>query len=365
MRDLSSLPTPALLLDLDTVERNIERMAAKAERLGVALRPHLKTHKCAEIAALQLARSGAGATVSTLEEARFFAAHGIDDLTWAYPTILSRLDEVAELAGSTTLRLVIDSREALAALAGLGRPLHVWLKVDCGYHRAGVDPMGDDALHLAGELNGSDHLVFDGILSHSGHAYDAASPELARRVADEERDVMVACAERLRDAGIPVPSISVGSTPAMSAVRDLTEVDEIRPGNYVFFDYTQVCLGSCRVADCAVTVLGSVVSRSSDHAILDAGALALSKDAGASRSGTRRPLSMGEIFEDYARARLSDDLRLVSLSQEHGRLSRPRPIGERLRVLPNHSCLTVAQFDAYHVVRGDRVVGRWPIHRAR
>jgi len=357
-----SLPTPALLLDLDRVENNLEQMAAKAERLGVALRPHLKTHKCAEVARLQVARSEAGATVATLEEARYFAAQGIDDLTWAFPVILSRLEEVRDLAASTTLRLVIDSREALEAVAALGIPVHVWLKVDCGYHRAGVQPDGQEVRELAGVLAGAEHMTFDGVLSHSGHAYDAASPEIARRVADQEREVMVACAERLREFGIKVPAISIGSTPAMMVVTDLTGIDEIRPGNYVFFDYTQVQLGSCRVADCAVTVLASVVSTSASHSVIDAGALALSKDPGpAHKPGS----TLGEVFEDYDRAHLSEELRVTSLSQEHGKLSRPRPVGERLRVLPNHSCLTVAQFDEYYVVRGDSVVDRWPIHRAR
>jgi D-serine deaminase-like pyridoxal phosphate-dependent protein len=359
---LDSLPTPALLLDLDKVEANVERMAAKAERLAVALRPHLKTHKCAQVAALQVGRSAAGATVSTLEEARFFAAHGCDDLTWAFPVILNRLDEVRDLAARIRLGLVIDSHEACTALAALGVPLTVWLKVDCGYHRAGVDPDGPLALELAAALAAAPELSFAGLLSHSGHAYDAATPEIARRIADEERDVMVACAERLRAAGLPVPAVSVGSTPAMMAVTDLAGVDEARPGNYVFFDYTQVQLGSCRVTDCALTVLASVVSSASSHAVTDAGALALSKDAGPAHKPQR---TCGEIFDDYPSARLSDSLRLTSLSQEHGKLSLPRPLGERLRILPNHSCLTAAQFDAYHVVRGNEVIDRWPIHRAR
>jgi D-serine deaminase-like pyridoxal phosphate-dependent protein len=361
-RSLDSLPTPALILDLDKAEANIERMAAKADSLGVRLRPHLKTHKCAEVARLQLDRSRAGATVATLEEARFFADHGIDDLTWAFPVILSRLDEVAELAERVTLGVVLDSPEALAGLEALGRPLHVWLKVDCGYHRAGVDPDSGRALGLVRRLAESSLLVFDGLLSHSGHAYGAASPEIARRIANEERDVMVRLKERLESADISVPALSVGSTPAMTAVRNLDGIDEVRPGNYVFFDYTQVLLGSCRVTNCAVTVLASVVSSSPDHSVVDAGALALSKDAGPSH---KHADTFGEIFEDYPASRLSEQLRVTSLSQEHGIVSRPRPIGERLRILPNHSCLTVAQFDEYFVTRGDRVVDRWPIHRAR
>ncbi|MDH3404121.1 MAG: alanine racemase [Acidobacteriota bacterium] len=360
-RELAALPTPALVLDLDKLEANVERMAAKADALGVRLRPHLKTHKCERVARLQLDRSRAGATVATLAEARYFAAHGVDDLTWAFPVILSRLEEAAELARRCTLRLVVDSPEAVAALEDLGRPLHVWLKVDCGYHRAGVDPEGDALVALGRRLAGSRRLVFDGLLSHSGHAYRAASPEIARRVADEERDLMVRAKERLARLGVEVPALSIGSTPAMAAVRSLAGIDEVRPGNYAFFDYTQVRLGACRVADCAVTVLASVVSRGRAHSVVDAGALALSKDAGPA-GGTA---TMGEIFADYAAAALSEDLRVVSLSQEHGILSRPQPVGRRLRILPNHSCLTVAHFDEYAVVRGEEVVDRWPIHRAR
>lgn len=362
MSDLQDLPTPALLLDLDRLEANIDRMAARCERLGVQLRPHLKTHKCAEVAALQLARSQAGATVATLEEARYFGSHGVRDLTWAFPVIPGRLAEARELASHLTLRLVVDSVEALTAVAALAVPLHVWIKVDCGYHRAGVDPEGDLVVELARRLDRNQQLRFDGILSHSGHAYAAASPAALRAIATGERDVMTRCAERLRSVGVPVPAVSIGSTPATAVVETLDGVDEVRPGNYVFFDYTQVCLGSCRVRDCAVSVLTSVVSCSTSHAVTDTGALALSKDPGPPPPA--QP-TYGEVFADYGSALLSRDLRLTELSQEHGKLSRPRPVGERLRLLPNHSCLTVANFDHYHVLRGTSLVDRWPIHRAR
>jgi len=359
---LADLPTPALLLDLDKAEANIDQMACKAESLGVRLRPHLKTHKCAPLAQRQVARSAAGATVATLAEARYFAANGIDDLTWAFPIPLSRVDEAAALAQQTTLRLVIDSPEALAALEQLAVPLHIWLKVDCGYHRAGVDPGGQPLLELAARLSSSSQLTFDGLLSHSGHAYDADSQEDARRIANQERDVMLACRRRLDGAGVEVPVLSIGSTPAMAAVQDLEGIDEVRPGNYVFYDGTQVALGSCQLTDCAVTVLASVISTSEQHAIIDAGALALSKDAGPQHLGRA---TMGEIYADYPTATLDPDLRVLSVSQEHGKLSKPVAVGQRLRVLPNHSCLTVAQFDEYAVVRGEKVIDRWPIHRAR
>ncbi len=322
MPSIHDLPTPALLLDLDVLERNLRRMSGRAAAFGVAMRPHVKTHKSLEIAGLQKELGIAGITVSTLYEARVFADHGYGDVTWAFPVILTRLDEVRELAERITLRLVVDSPEAVEALEGLRLPLHVWLKVDCGYHRAGVDPESPQAVELARRLAGSPTLTFDGLLTHSGHAYDARSREAAAAVAEQERSVMAGFAERLRAAGIAVPGVSTGSTPAMSTVERLDGVTEVRPGNYCFHDFSQVAIGSCAVADCAVTVLSSVVScrPGGDRSVVDAGALALSKDPG---PGT----TMGEVFASYEEGTLDAEARLVSLSQEHGILSVPRPVG--------------------------------------
>lgn len=354
------VPTPALLLDLDVLERNLSRMADRCARMGVALRPHVKTHKCPEIGRLQLRLGARGITVSTLHEARVFADQGFGDVTWAFPVQLTRLDEVRELAERITLRLVVDTKEAVEALEGLGLPLHVWIKVDCGYHRAGVDPDSPEALELARSLAGSSRLRFDGILTHAGHAYNARGREAAADVAEDERRVMTGFAERLRGEGIEVPEVSVGSTPGMWTVRDLSGISEARPGNYAFNDFEQVTIGACEPRDCAVTVLASVVSSQPgrDWCITDAGALALSKDPG---FGT----SMGEVFEDYEAGVLSREARLTALSQEHGTLSVPRPVGSRVRVLPNHSCLTAACFDEYLVVRGQEAVDRWKVWRGR
>lgn len=364
MATIHDLPTPALLLDLDVLERNLRQMSDRAAALGVAMRPHIKTHKSLEVAGLQKALGISGITVSTLYEARVFADAGYDDVTWAFPLILTRLAEVEELADRITLRLVVDSPEAVDALEGLGRPgrpLHVWLKVDCGYHRAGVDPESPQALALARRIAESPTLTFDGLLTHSGHAYHGSREEIAA-VAEQERSVMAGFTDRLRSEGIEVPGVSVGSTPAMSAVAHLTGVTEVRPGNYCFYDFMQVRLGSCEARDCAVTVLSSVVSSRPDvgHSVVDAGALAMSKDLGGDR-----PVSMGEVFSDYGSGTLDSEVRLTSLSQEHGILSVPRPVGSRLRILPNHSCLTAAMFDEYAVVRGEEVVDRWKIWRGR
>lgn len=361
---IQDLPTPALLLDLDVLERNLARMAEKTAGFEVALRPHIKTHKCVEVGERQRALGSRGITVSTLYEARVFAGHGFDDLTWAFPVILSRLDEVRDLAARVTLRVVVDSLEAVRGLESLGMPLHVWLKVDCGYHRAGVDPVSEEALEVGRALARSSTLRFDGILSHSGHAYKGKTREEVAAAAEEERSVMAGFAERLRAAGIAVPAVSVGSTPAMSVIERMDGVTEARPGNYCFYDHMQVGLGACEVRDCAATVLASVVSHraGADRSIIDAGALALSKDPGLDWAA---PAGFGEVFSDYATGALSPDLRLVSLSQEHGIVSAPLPVGTKMRILPNHSCLTAAQFDEYHVVRGAEVVDRWKIWRGR
>ena len=366
-RRLDDLPTPALLVDVDRLERNLREMAERCAALGVSLRPHVKTHKCVEIAERQVALGVPGITVSTLEEARVFAEHGFDDLTWAFPVIPGRLDEALAIAEDATLRLVIDSPEGLAAVEATGHPFHVWLQVDCGYHRVGVDPERELALELARAVTASNRLTFDGILTHGGHAYGARSRDEAERIADQERAVMAGLAERLRRSGIAVPGVSIGSTPGMAAARRLDGVTEARPGNYAYYDFTQVAIGSCTVRQCALTVLSTVIScqPGARHAVCDAGALALSKDPGPSRDAAGDPTTWGEVYADHEAGTLRPDLRLASLSQEHGILSAPVPVGTRLRILPNHSCLTNACFDRVHAVSGDRVVGVWTVHRAR
>jgi D-serine deaminase-like pyridoxal phosphate-dependent protein len=362
MTTIHDLPTPALLLDIGRVDRNIGRMAARCRSLGVALRPHLKTHKCVEVARRQEAAGARGVTVSTLAEAAVFADHGFADITWAFPVILSRIPEARALAERVTLRLFVDGPEAVEALEHTGFPFHVWMKIDCGYHRAGMDPASPATLALAHRIAASRHLTLDGIATHSGHAYAEAGAERIRAAAEQERRAVADLRTRLADAGLDVGA-SVGSTPAMSCVERLDGATEARPGNYVFYDAMQVALGACAPRDCGVTVLSSVVSSQpgAGHCVVDAGALALSKDA-----GHPGPVpAMGWLFDDYDAGTLRQDTWLTGLSQEHGKLSRALPVGTRVRILPNHSCLTVACFDEYCVVDGDTVVDRWRIWRRR
>jgi D-serine deaminase-like pyridoxal phosphate-dependent protein len=374
---IDELQTPALLIDLDILERNLATMQAKADRLGVLLRPHIKTHKCNEIGRRQQARGAKGITVSTMYEARAFAEEGFADITWAFPLPPVYAASVVRFPESSTLRVVVDSKEAKGhlekACRAVGRKIHVWLKVDCGYHRAGVDPKSLLAEELVQSLAESSVLEFDGILSHSGHSYSARRREEILPFAHGERDTMLEFAERMRLKGITIPAISIGSTPAVSVIENLAGITEIRPGNYAFYDYTQVMIGSCGVQDCALTVLASVISHQpgAAHFVTDAGALALSKDPGPTH--VKNQMGMGILFEDYVRRRLVSHMQLTTLSQEHGTVTADDPkfiegkyrVGDRIRILEHHSCLTAALFDRYHVVKDNEVVDEWKILRGR
>jgi D-serine deaminase-like pyridoxal phosphate-dependent protein len=358
------METPAFLLALDVVERNLAHMAERARRLGVSLRPHIKTHKCPELGRRQLAHGARGLTVSTLAEAEAFARAGFEDLTWAFPLDATHIPHVRRIAERATLRVVVDDLETAKALEGTG--LHVWLKVDCGYHRAGVDPSSPYALAVARELGRERGLTFDGILSHSGHAYRTRNRAEAAQVAEQERQVMVWFAELMRKDGLPVRGISVGSTPAMAAAENLAGVTEARPGNYIFYDRTMVLIGCCQPEDVGVTVLASIVSHQpgASHFVVDAGALSLSKDVGPTHLDL--PPAMGDV-------RGHPELTVASLSQEHGIIRAQTSqaiegrfrVGDRLEIVPNHSCLTMAHFDEYVVVEGGTATGRWKIERGR
>jgi D-serine deaminase-like pyridoxal phosphate-dependent protein len=363
MPTIHDIPTPALLLDIDVLEGNLRRMSERCKELGVRLRPHVKTHKCLEIALAQRALGARGITVSTLPEARAFADGGFEDITWAFPVVPGRLREAAELAARVRLGVVVDSAAAVDGLIGTGAPFRVWLKIDCGYGRAGVDPRSSAPRELAERVIGGG-LDLAGILSHSGNAYRAASREEMARIAEVERRTMAGLPSELAAHGVAIPEVSVGSTPSMSAYRTLEGATEVRPGNYALHDFTQVLLGSCSTDECAATVLTTVVSSSRDRgtAVVDAGALAMSLDSGPAHL---KRSSFGEVLDERAPGMLLRNARLTSLSQEHGIVSRPLDVGTRIRVLPNHSCLTVACFDGFSLVRGDDILDSWPILRRR
>lgn len=365
--NVHDLATPSLLLDVERARHNAERIGSRVRAMGAHLRPHVKTHKCVEVARLQTEGFDGRITVSTLAEAEAFAEHGFANVTYAVPIDPGKFARAAELARRCErLALVTDDPAIPAQLdAAAGRAgvtFDVFVKIDCGYHRCGVEPDTPEAVDIPRRLLDASHLRFAGILTHAGHSYHAASREEVLAIARHERDLMTAHAARLRAEGMDVPTVSIGSTPTITAVDHLDGVDEVRPGNYVFFDEFQASIGSCEPSDCAISVLAAVVhrDRARRRVVVDAGALALSKDTGAGSGYGRIVTVDGE----------ETGCRVSSLSQEHGEVSVPDDatfdrltIGARLRVVANHSCLTSAQYPFYNVHDAGRVVDRWTIHR--
>jgi D-serine deaminase-like pyridoxal phosphate-dependent protein len=340
-----------------------------ADRADVALRPHVKTHKSPEIARLQHGGASGPITVSTLAEAEAFAQEGFSDITYAVPIEPGKFVRALDLARRVRLHLLTDDTAAAGALSRAaseaGVRIPIFLEVDCGDHRCGVDPGAPQAIALARQIAESPSLIFAGLLTHGGHSYAATTLEAVRRVARQERDATVEFADRLRAAGIAVPVISIGSTPTMTQAEDLSGITEIRPGNYVFFDSFQAVHGSCTFEDCALTVLAAVVHNDGKRVVVDAGAIALSKDLGP--RDLDPDSGHGHVLDLEAR---DTGWRIGNLSQEHGEIDLPSgadaarfPVGSRLRILVNHACLTAAQHERYHVIEDGRVIAEWPISR--
>ena len=362
--NITNLMTPAFLVDLPKLKANIQNMQARARRHGVGLRPHVKTHKTAEIARMQTLQEASGITVSTLAEARFYQKSGFDDITYAFPITLSKLAEAAELTALTKhFHILVDQLETVTTVEAYGREIglrfSVFLKIDCGYHRAGVDPFAAESIRLAKQMHASQHITFRGILTHAGHSYHCRNPEEIIMIARQERDVMVEFADRLKQHGLACETISVGSTPTAIHAPGWQGISEIRPGNYAFFDKFQADIGSCALEEAAATVLTSVVAHypQRNQMLIDAGALALSKDPGA--------VHLDEKIV-YGAVPGNPLLKIFNISQEHGLITSQAPIafnnfplGSLLQIIPNHSCLTAALFPKYHVVEGNRVVDEW------
>jgi D-serine deaminase-like pyridoxal phosphate-dependent protein len=364
-----SLRTPSLLLDIDRVQMNAARISEIAKRNGVRLRPHVKTHKCIEVARIQTAGHDGAITVSTLAEARAFAKHGFTDITYAVPIERGKFDDAIEILKSgVRLNLLTDDSDTVRDLdlaAGKASVrFDVFLKIDCGTHRVGVEPRTQEATDIPRQIADSKDLTFAGILTHAGHSYDVKTKQEILDVARHERDSMVELAETLRSVGIEVPTVSIGSTPTMTTIDHLNGIDEIRPGNYIFFDNFQATLGSCSFEDTALTVLTAVIHKDAARKklVVDAGAIALSKDRGP--VGLDPRCGYGRVLDIEGN---DTGLRVTGMSQEHGEIAGGDVdrfgVGDRVRILANHSCLTAAQHSHYNVVENSEIVDRWEINR--
>lgn len=369
----SALPTPCLLVDEARMKRNIARLAQRASALGVSLRPHLKTTKSVEAARYVLKNGNGPATVSTLAEAEVFAGAGIQDILYGVGISPSKLDRVIALhRGGCRLTVLLDcaaQAEAVAAASrAAGIAIPAMIEIDSDGHRSGLtckDPQLTEVGRILHE--GGAELV--GVLCHAGESYGALGTAEQARFAEEERQAVVDAATVLRDAGLPCPVVSVGSTPTAHAAADLTGVTEMRAGVYVFFDLVMAGIEVCTVDDIALSVLTTVIGHQETKgwAICDAGWMAMSRDRGTANQS----VDQGYGLVCDATGAVIPGLHVKQANQEHGVIARhpdfdgempDLPVGTLLRILPNHACATAAQHQRYHVVpeAAEAALMEWP-----
>jgi D-serine deaminase-like pyridoxal phosphate-dependent protein len=366
--NFTDIPTPTLLLDKSRLLANINRMQASANRLGVRLRPHLKTMKSVQAAQAIISAGACGITVSTLKEANYFLEHGITDITYAIGIVPSKLTEASKLIQrGADLKIMTDSVDVARAVAESAQQnntrFKLLIEIDSGDHRGGLQTDSDELLQIAAVLDQS-QAHFQGLLTHGGHSYGVREREEIEQIAAQERDSVVHAASRLREAGFEVETISVGSTPTALFATDLTGVTELRAGVYTVFDMDQQSRGICETDEIAMTVLASVIghNRTAGKILLDAGGLALSKDRSA--DGFRPEVGYGQLADCHGN--VIPDLYVTSVSQEHGHvLVRNEadydlfPVGSQLRILPIHACMTAAAYDYFNVIENDAISERW------
>lgn len=337
----SGLATPVALVDGSILERNVASASRFAQHLGIALRPHVKTHKCAEIARLQMSAGAAGITCATVDEAAAFAEAGIRDIFIAYPIVgESKIELLKRLCGIAKVVVAADHEEHIPLVETVSSDarLGVRIEIDSGHHRCGLPP-GAGVVRLARRIAASPYLRLDGVFTHAGHVYAAATPGERRLISETEGRSVVDAAMMIRDAGIPCPNVSVGSTPTWRISGAVPGVTEARPGNYVYNDAIQVGLGVAAPEDCAFTVLATVVGVYDDRFVIDAGSKALGLDKGAHGVELLKGYGIlhasdGTIVREWLLSRLSEEHGIVPLEPTF-----PKPaIGDRLSIIPNHSC---------------------------
>ena len=338
--------TPAAVVDLDRLESNLARWQAYCDERGLANRPHIKTHKCVEIARRQLELGARGVTCQTLHEAEVMVDAGIDDVLIAYNVVGGRkLEQLAMLLGRARVRVIADDEALLSGLAGAaadaGRELAVLVDCDTGLGRTGV-PSPEAAAELAAAIARTPGLRFAGLLTFP-------APEGAR-------DFLAAAASRIERRGLDVENVSVGGTPTMWSAGDLQPlVTEYRVGTYAFNDRNTVLAGVAALDEIALTIAATVVSRHDGRAIIDAGSKALSAD-------TSTQGGFGLVLE-------APSSTLERLNEEHGYVvlagGDVLELGQQVRIVPNHVCVAVNLFDEIVGVRNGAIELRWPVERGR
>lgn len=357
MTSLDSIETPALVADLDRMDRNLTRAADYAAAHALSLRPHVKTHKAPRVGAQQIALGAVGLTCATPNEAHVMSTV-CDDILVAYPPVgAPRAARLAALPHNVALTVALDSPRAVDDMAhaadAAGRRVGVYVELDLGMHRVGL-PSIEEAIALAQRVNAQRALDFAGIAFYPGHVRESVDQQNDKLRALS--DTIADAAERFRRAGVPARVVSGGSTPTLWRTHEIEGVTEFRPGTYVYNDRTTAAIGACSWDDCALTVLATVVSTAvPGQAVIDTGTKALGREPvrGADGEGFGQLLEYPEVF-------------VSRMSEEHGVLDLSatswRPVvGERVRVIPNHVCIVVHLNDVVYGARNGVIETTWPV----
>jgi D-serine deaminase-like pyridoxal phosphate-dependent protein len=355
---ISELDTPAILVDLDILERNLERMAAYSAASGVSLRPHIKTHKIPELALKQIALGAVGITAAKPGEAAVMSAAGVTDIFIAYPIVSDlKAKHLLSLAETTRIAVSVDSTEAAECLARAAAAtkcdLPILVEIDVGFGRCGVQS-ADAAVQLALQIEHLQGVHFGGLMFYPGHMMVplAEQNELLPKV----NAIVEQAYAALTTAGLPIHVVSGGSTPMAMRSKEFSHITEIRPGMYPLNDRNLVSGGFATLEDCALSVMTTVVSTAvPQRVILDGGSKTFSSD----RLLTGDHIGHGAILAD-------PDATLFGLSEEHGHIDitgskRSYKLGEQLRIVPNHVCATINMHDTVYGIRGDMVETVWTV----
>jgi D-serine deaminase-like pyridoxal phosphate-dependent protein len=350
------LDTPALVIDWDIMQRNINAMQKVADDAGIKLRPHTKTHKTPLISHLQTNAGAQGITVAKLGEAEVMYAGGIDDILIAFPLQgAPKLERLLHLAEQAKVRVSLDSRKVAQDISDAalkrGMKIAVYVEVDVGLGRVGTTHH-EGARDLVREIVELPGIEFLGIMTHAGHTYKATSLAEIEKMGQEEGVWMVETADLIRADGIEVREVSVGSTPTARFSSRVKGVTEMRPGTYVFYDTTQVLKYACDWQDCAQTILATIVVKHPDRLIFDCGSKTLSSDGAPNGLyGTVKGFPNLEIWrlnEEHATVRIAADGPLPA-------------IGDKVEIIPNHACAVMNLHDSFFAVSHDEVIGEYEI----
>ena len=358
--ELPPIDTPALLIDLDIVDHNLERMQEKATDYGVALRPHIKTHKIPELALLQMRLGAHGITAAKVSEAEVMAAAGIENIFVANQIVTKeKLNRLAALSKEVSISIGLDSvvaaRKLSDVFAASGLTIEYLIEINSGLNRCGVLP-GKEAVELFQAVDILPSLRFKGIFTHAGQVYGADSLSEVKEISRFESTIMAETVQAFVEVGTSPDIVSVGSTPTMKVWQGHEAVNEIRPGNYIFHDAIQVSLGSTTLEECALSIVATVISRpEKERAILDGGSKAFGLDKGA--HGKEMVTGFGMVLGTKAI--------LARLSEEHGIMTLDPTvdldIGDKVRIIPNHACTVMNLFDRAYGMRNGKLVEEFKI----